>query len=204
MPLGDPYINRAELKSYMGLETSEKDDLVDYAIESAFEEIFTYTHRDFNDAGSATARVFKPNDHGLCIVDDFHTTAGLIIQTDDDDDGVFETTWTTADYELAPLNAPTAHVPARPYFMIYAVGTSLRFHSQKRASVKVTARWGWAAVPAPVRQSHFILASDTFQLKDSRLGLAGSDQFGQIIRVRDNQMVEKKLKGFRRKGVLIA
>lgn len=202
MALGADYITRAELKAYMGLQTAINDDLVDDAIASTTQEIYRYTNRDFNDAGSASARLFRPNDPGLTFVDDFHTTAGLIIQTDDDDDGVFETTWTTADYELRPLNA-LLQVPAEPYWKIYAVGHSLRFTNMRRSNVQVTARWGWAAVPSLVKQAAFILASDTYQLKDSRLGLAGSDQFGQIIRVRDNKMAESKLKHFRRKGVLV-
>jgi hypothetical protein len=49
-----------------------------------------------------------------------------------------------------------------------------------------------------------MLASDTFQVKDSRMGVAGSDQFGTIVRVRSNSLVEAKLKHFIRQKVLVA
>lgn len=203
MALGDPYITLAELKSYMGLETSEKDAIVQDSIDAAQEAIDEYCKRQFNDAGQATARKFSPNDPGLCFVDDFHTEAGFLLRTDDDDDGNYESQWGGEDYELRPLNA-LEKVPARPLWQIYAVGNQFRFRDTRHANVQVTARWGWAAVPSNVRQAAFILGSDNFQLKDSRLGLAGSDQFGQIIRVRDNKMAESKLKPFRRKGILVA
>jgi hypothetical protein len=148
--------------------------------------------------------VYYPTNTGLVIVDDFWTTAGLIVKTDDDDDGVFETTWTTADYQLEPVNGTHNGVAGWPYWRIAAIGNSFSFHRFKRASVQVTARWGWQAVPEPVLQAAKILAADTFQLKDSRLGVAGSDQFGQIVRVRDNQTAASKLRHYVRQRVFVA
>lgn len=75
---------------------------------------------------------------------------------------------------------------------------------RKRASVRVTAQWGWETLPSDVKQAVKMLASDTFQVKDSRMGVAGSDQFGTIVRVRSNSLVEAKLKHFVREKVLVA
>jgi hypothetical protein len=58
--------------------------------------------------------------------------------------------------------------------------------------LQVTARWGWTAVPAAVKQACLILASETFRLKGAPFGVANMDQFGPI-RVRDNPMAQKKL-----------
>jgi hypothetical protein len=105
-------------------------------------------------------------------------------------------------YELSPLNGMLNGIPW-VYWRIDMVGTtSLPLY--RKACVRVTAQWGWEAVPPDVKQACKIHASDTFQLKDSRMGVAGSDQFGTIVRVRDNSAVAAKLKNFVRDKVLVA
>lgn len=203
MALGDNYINGPELKSYMGIEIDSYDVQIEDAISSASREVEDYCHRQFNDSGAVSARIFRPAGPRGVVVDDFSTAVGLIIQTDDDGDGVFETTWDPADYELSPLGGIRNAQTGWPYWRIRATGAK-RFHYNRRSNVQVTARWGWAAVPDPVKQSVYILASDTFQLKDSRLGVAGSDQFGQIVRVRDNQTAASKLRYYTRQKVYVA
>jgi len=42
------------------------------------------------------------------------------------------------------------------------------------------------AHPADVKQACKVLASDAFQYKDTRMGVAGADQFGTVIRVKDS------------------
>lgn len=203
MAIGDDYITSAELKAYMGLEINTYDALLADAISSTSREIEDFCHRQFHTAGAATARVYQPLDPARVFVDDFHTAVGLIVETDDDNDGIFETVWAASDYELRPLNGVRNGQPGWPYWEIAAVG-SKRFTGSCRANVRVTADWGWAAIPEPVRQAAFILASDTFQLKDQRLGIAGSDQFGQIVRVRDNQLAASKLKHYVRQKAYVA
>ncbi|WP_406527379.1 head-tail connector protein [Streptomyces sp. I8-5] len=203
MAIGDDYITTEELKSYMGIESNMYDALIANAISSASREIEKHTRRQFNLAGSATARVYQPGVAFRLPVDDFSTNAGLFIETDDGDDGTFGTLWDVGDYELTPYNGTMNGLPGWPFTGITAVG-SKRFRWSRRANVRVTAQWGWAAVPDDVKQACFILASDTFQLKDARMGIAGSDQFGQIVRVRDNQIAAKKLRAYVRGSVLVA
>ncbi|MFG3137701.1 head-tail connector protein [Streptomyces sp. NPDC048211] len=203
MAIGDDYISTEELKTYMAIQSDMYDALIANAISSASREIEKYTHRQFNSAGSATARVFQPEVAYRLHVDDFHTNAGLVIETDDSDDGTFGTLWDVGDYELTPYNGTMNGLPGWPFTGITAVGQK-RFRWSRRASVRVTANWGWAEVPDDVKQACFILASDTFQLKDARMGIAGSDQFGQIVRVRDNQIAQNKLRAYVRGSVFVA
>lgn len=204
MALGDTYITSALLKSYMGIEINTYDVQIADAVSSASREIEDYCHRQFNSASTVSARLFRPNGSHLLAVDDFSTTVGLIVESDEDGDGVFETTWATTDYELTPLNGVVNGQEGWPFWNIRATGINRRFRYNPRANVRVTAKWGWAAVPTPVIQSAYILASDTFQLKDSRLGVAGSDQFGQIVRVRDNQTAASKLRYYVRQKAFVA
>ncbi|OII61209.1 hypothetical protein BJP40_06695 [Streptomyces sp. CC53] len=194
MALGDPYATRAQLKSYLKITNSDHDEQLDDALSSSTREIEKHCGRQFNDAVTTSARVFRPLNSRTAIVDDFHTTTGLVIKTDTDDDGVYETTWASTDYELEPLNGIRDGVPGWPYWRIKAVESEL-FPDGHRATLQVEARWGWAAVPAPVKQSCLILAAETFKLAGAPLGVAGFGEFGGV-RVRHNAMVQRKLRPF--------
>lgn len=202
MALGDDYITLSELKSYMGLEVSDDAELSD-AIDWACRSINAHCHRQFNSAGAASARVFRPLNPRTCFVDDFHTTSGLVVESASGTDGVYDVTWASIDYELLPLNGVRHGEPGWPFWTIAAVGGEL-FVPDARATVRVTANWGWAEVPRPVRQACFILAAENYQLRKQRLGIAGSDAFGQIVRLRDNGIAVRKLAPFVRGKVTVA
>jgi hypothetical protein len=201
MALGDDYLTRQELKDYMGLETTEQDTLVDEAISSSSREIERHCHRQFNDSGAVSTRVYKARRCDEIAVDDFWTDTGFVLEIDVNGDG----TWTavaSTEYQLTPLNRMRDGVEW-VYWKIEMVG-STSLPVRRKASVRVTAQWGWEALPSDVKQAVKMLASDTFQVKDSRMGVAGSDQFGTIVRVRSNSLVEAKLKHFVREKVLVA
>jgi hypothetical protein len=206
MALGDNYATLAEMKAYLSLtDTVAADSQITDALNSASREIERHCERQFNSAGSVSARVFNPNTVGTVWVDDFSTVTGLIVETDADADGTFETIWTSADYELNPLNGIVDGQTGWPYYKIRAVGNSLRFPvwcGPRKATVRVTANWGWATVPAPVKQSCMILAAMSFQLKDAPLGVAGMGEFG-VIRVRNSRMAEDKLNDYCRNRVKV-
>jgi hypothetical protein len=109
-----------------------------------------------------------------------------VVKSDDDATGSYEQTWTiTTDYILEPLNGIENGRTGFPYWRIRAVGTDRRFLSgQGRPQVQVTAQWGWAAVPASVKQANKILAAQYFTLKDAPHGIAGVNDFGPL-RVQD-------------------
>jgi hypothetical protein len=50
----------------------------------------------------------------------------------------------------------------------------------EQALVQVTARYGWASVPSPVKQACIIQASRLFKRLDSPLGVAGFGDLGAI------------------------
>lgn len=204
MAIGDSYVTAEQLKDYMSFQGSTQDARIDSVCAAVSREIEDWCHRQFNKADAATARNYRPVDICTAIVDDFFTTTGLIVATDNNDDGVFETTWVAADYELSPLNGVRNGIPGWPYWQIGAVGFSKRFYGTRHANLQVTAQWGWQDVPAPVSEAALMLAADTFQTKDSRFGVAGSDQFGNVTRVRDNVVAQSKLKHYVRQKVFVA
>lgn len=212
MALGENYATRQELKDYLKVEITGHDDQLDDALSSSSREIEKFCGRQFNDSESESTRVYSPLTAEMAVVDDFHTDAGLVVETDEDDDGDFDTTWDSSEYVLHPLNGIRDGVPGWPFWHIKTTGDRL-FCPQgrrypyglvtRRPSLRVTARWGWAEVPAPVKQSCLILAAETFKLAGAPLGVASFNEFG-VIRVRQNTFVQRKLNEFRRGGGKVA
>lgn len=183
-----PYASLAQMKTFLKRdpEDTRDDELIQAALESVTAEIDNVCERTFNRDLVATARTF-PVCLGALRVDDFYSTAGLIIGGT----AYSSTTWT-----LRPRNgvlngrrgwAYTSIVPA------YGITSSLTVG----ADVTITALWGWADVPAPVHEACKIATADTLGLKDARFGVAGYGEFGPI-RVRDNAMVMRKLQPYLR------
>lgn len=203
MAIGDNYISTQDLADYMTIQGASYDARITSVCSAVSREIEDFCHRQFNQASAASARVFRPTDRDTVYVDDFLTTVGLIVKTDDNCDGTFSTTWDPADFEVRPLGGLRNGVDGWPFYEIGAV-KSRRFHWARRGNVQITAQWGWSEVPAPVIESALMLAADTFQVKDSRFGVAGSDQFGNVTRVRDNVVATNKLNRYVRNKVYVA
>ncbi|MFT2016296.1 hypothetical protein ACMA1D_10700 [Streptomyces sp. 796.1] len=204
MALGDSYITLPELKAYLGnvfVDTSQDASLTG-ALNSASREIERYTRRQFNNAGAATARLYRPTSPRRLIVDDFHTEVGFSLRVDSSDSGTFDTTWSGAEYQAEPLNGVRNGYAGWPYWRLSAVGWRT-FPGGWRPSVEVTADWGWSSVPAPVKQACLILAAKNFQLKDSPLGVAGFGEFG-VVRVQDDRTAMGKLSPFCRDRIQVA
>ena len=202
MALGDPYATTAELKARMDIADTDDDTRLDDALAAASREIETWCRRQFNDAGTPSARLYQPRTCDRLIVDDFSTTTGLVISTDPGGDGTYETTWTASDYLLEPLNGIVSGQTGWPYWRIRAAGSYTFPTGAVRPAVQVTARWGWTAVPAPVKEACLISAAEAFKLGDAPFGVAGFGEFGSV-RVRMNSRAQSLLAPYRRDPVLV-
>lgn len=208
MALGDSYATLAELRSRFDItdaSNTTQDTKFTEALSAASRGIEQMCQRQFNDAGSASARLFYPDSSYCTKVHDFSTTSGLIIATDAGNDGAFELTWDAADYQLEPLNGIVDQQSGWPYWTIRAVAAK-SFpcpYPNTRAPLQVTARWGWTAVPAPVKEATLILAEEIYSLKNTPFGVGGYGQFG-IIRARENPMVLTRIMPYILQPVLVA
>lgn len=203
MATGDTYATLDELKSYMSLVgQSGLDEQMTDALRSASREIERYTKRQFNTDVTVSVRLYRPSNRYCLSVDDFSTATGLIVKTDNEGDGVFETTWASTDYELYPVNAP---LDGWPYTKIQSTGTKWfpTYTGKGQITAQITALFGWKEVPPPVKQACLVLAAANFQLKDAPLGIAGMGEFG-VLRVRDSQTAASKLKMYCRHNVWCA
>lgn len=203
MAIGALYVTEEELKVRLGL--TEDDDVDDPAITSAVNAasaaIESSCHRQFNKETTASARMFTADSPSLLLTDDFHEITGLVVATDEDGDGVYETTWDPGAYLLTPLNGIVNGRPGWPYWRIKPRGPH-RFPCSEGA-VQVTAQWGWAAVPEPVVNAAYILAEELARLKDLPFGVAGYGDYGRV-RARENPNVALLLGPYLRDVVQVA
>lgn len=200
MAIGDPYILLEELKDYMKMTgSSQDDDKLQNAMQDASVGINGFCNRQFNRTTTASLRKYDLTASGIAVVDDFWTTDELVVSLDG------STLTEDSDYELRPLNGVVDGEPGWPYWRIKLLGfrSNIQRYCNSGARLQVTAQWGWASVPAPVKQACFIMAAETFQLKDAPLGVAGADAFGTVMRVRNNPMASNKLARYVRDKVLV-
>lgn len=207
--LGDAYATTSELENRLhgegevNLSVAFDTDELQAALDTASSGINGVCGRQFNKTTTASPRRFYPDTCGRVEVADFHTTTGLIIETDTADDGSFATVWDAADYELMPLDGIVDDEPGWPYNEIIAMGAREFSLTARRASVRVTAQWGWASIPDPVHTACLIAAVEIWKLKDTPFGVAGTSEWG-TIRVRENPFVMKMLNRYIRTQVLVA
>jgi hypothetical protein len=207
LALGDPYATLANLKLRLGISDTNDDTALNNALAAASRAIEGICGRQFNDAGSATARVYYPDSLTEVTVDDFSTTTGLVVAADYSNAGTYTTTITSSNYQLEPLNGIVDGTTGWPYYRIRAIQTwyPIWYTSigDPRTSIQVTAQWGWSAVPAPISEACLMLAEETFKMKDAPFGVAGFSDFG-AVRVRDNPKVMSLLNRYIRAPILTA
>lgn len=172
-------VSLPEIKEFLKLTRETTDAVVEMIRQSGEGGTRRLTGRSFEQQQTATARVFSPEDTTLVRPHDFWTTTGLVVKTDDDGDGVFETTWAAADYEVLPLNRKRDG-EEWVYDEIRATGTrSFPVSSSRVGTVEVTAKWGWEIIPADVKWATCILGASDEKVRDLVAGTGGFTKWSQ-------------------------
>lgn len=201
-----PYATADELKFELEqkgtLDESTYDDLYETLVEEASGAIDNYCRRNFVVPESATVRFFFPTSghDELYDIGDVASTADLVVAYDSADDGTYSTVLVNGtDYFLCvdPVTNMVTNIVAtgRPGF--YA-------SRYRRPSYKVTARFGWPAVPGPVHRACIILARRYFTRKDSAQGVLGFGDMGAVKLSTVDPDVQALLAPYRRLSGLIA
>jgi hypothetical protein len=181
MALGDPYATPDDVVAYCGIADTFDDVTIEQVTRAVTGQINAFTHRQFNDAGTATARVFDVHDPWYLRVDDFSTTTGLVVKTDTGNNGGYGSTLTPGTYTPYPLNGVIDGEPGYPFHALVLSKVQLPWPTwipnPAGPLVQVTAQWGWAAVPAEVRQAALIQCAKVFGRKFSANGVVGQGDF---------------------------
>lgn len=179
MAITNGYCTLNELKASLRIPVSDTvdDDLLELAIESASRDIDQACERFFY--STTATRIFTPRDSLNCETDDLVSVT--TIKTSSSADGVFDTTWTSSDYQLMPLNGIAGGMQV-PYDLLYAVGDYTFPMSGQEATVQVNGTWGFSSVPTAIKQATVLLSARIFKRNDSPGGVMGFGDLG-IIRV---------------------
>lgn len=181
MTITNGYATLNDIKARLGsgMDRSAPDDMLEHCVEAASRYIDGVTGRRFYLDGSATARLYVPNHSPVVFVDDIGSTTGLVVKTDDDLDGDGDTTIAATDYQAGPVNALAE---GRPLTKItYAsCWTIIR---EGWASIEVTARWGWPAVPTDIKEACLVAAARLFAQRNAPTGILGGSLEGMPTQI---------------------
>lgn len=108
--------------------------------------------RHFTKDAGDVARDFVPTVTGELLYIDDLSAAPTTVLVDENDDGTPETSYAVTDYQLQPLNATTGS-ESRPYTRIVIPSWSTRAWWTEGRLVRITGRWGWPAVPEPIKSA---------------------------------------------------
>jgi hypothetical protein len=170
------YVTDAELRAWLGITDQDDKTAIKVAVTTASRHVDAYCGRKFSLDAGVTTRLFYPETSHQVSVDDIATTSGLVVAVDTGDDGVADTTWTTNDYQLEPINLEEGW----PYTRIRAV-EGLRFPlTGHRPTVHISAQWGWPAVPEPVKNATLIVAARFYRRRNTPEGFSAGEAFGAI------------------------
>lgn len=192
--LGHLYATPQMIKSRVGIPASDttNDQELHGACYAASRQIEQYCGRFFWRTLATEARAFETRDLYTVDFGPFNDVVQVAsLKTDNDGDGVFETTWSASDYELAPFNNVSGP-ETQPYTQVKGISRSFPItiygFNQRTHRVQITGVYGWPSVPAAITEATRVLASELFKLKDAPFGVASFGEYG-AIRVQQNPMV---------------
>jgi hypothetical protein len=198
MAIVNGYATLSQVKAAARITDSVDDELLETAIESSSRMIDGYCERRFFTNGTES-RFFAATNSYLCEIDDVTGTA-ITIETSAGLDGIYDETWTAADFQAEPLNRTNAGLEF-PITRLRAVGDYL-FPVDVVAhetGVKVTAVFGFGtAIPAAVKQATILASLRQYQRYSSALGVAGFGDMGAVRVARIDPDIQSMLMPFRK------
>lgn len=180
MPVTNGYTDRVSLKATLDIASETfADSDIDSAINAASRLVDAYCQRRFYLDASASARQFTSTERRLVRFDDAADVTELA--TDEDGDGTYETVWVASDFRLEPLNAAAK---SEPWTRARVTQDGDHVFPFTVAAVRVTAQWGWPAVPDLVVEATRIQASRLLKrTREAPFGVAGVSFEGAPMRL---------------------
>ena len=174
------YATLAQFKAAVGITDNTDDAALQNVLDATDTLIDLYCDRKTGFGTATETRYYTAEDYEYVLTDDLVSVTTL--QTDDDANGTYETTWTSGtDYVLAPRNAA---LDGFPYTEIDTSVTWPRnFPKDVYLGVKVTGVFGFPSVPAAVVQAEIIQAGAVWNSRTAPFGVIGSADLGGILRM---------------------
>jgi hypothetical protein len=180
MAITNGYCTRADLKTALAIGTADSvdDGVLDDIVTSVSRMIDDYTGQRFYKITGGTA-YYEPEEYDEVDIDPI--SAITSVQVDTDGDGVYETTLAATDYILEPVNAAMFGLPWTSIAL--APNTTVALPAGLDKGVKIVADFGWSSVPLPLTQACIIASSHLYEARKAYLGVIGSNDAGQVIRL---------------------
>lgn len=171
-PAPPPYASLAQLKHRLRLTDTTDDDELIRVLATASRRIDRDTGRRFWCDATASARVYDIQHERKIVVDDMSTTTGVTVEIG------AAPSFSIIDSTLYRFKPDNALSRSRVPFIIEANAWYrwLLFGWQAR----VTAIWGWPAVPDEITEACLLLAQRLFRRKDSPEGVMGFNDLGVV------------------------
>lgn len=188
-------ISEAQLKAWLNIDDSADDAVLALVTASASQMVRSYCGRSFtvDTAQAATARYFTRQDDYLVFIDDCWSITE--VATDDGDDGTYSIIWGASDWQADPVGGVGPNgLDGWPYTSLRAVG-ALEFPAAARPSVKVTAKWGFSAMPSDVLQATLMVAGEIFKARSGGFEVFTAD--ASFTPIRRNMLVRDLLNPYR-------
>lgn len=188
-------ITTAELATHVGIADSLDNTTLAYAATAACRNVQGWCGRTFDVASASSARYYRVVDTSHVWIDD--CTGVSAVALDSGDAGTWATTLTTADYTLWPVGG-VGPLGAADWPYTGLVGRNYyRFSSSNvtTPALKVTATWGWAAVPEAVKLATLMIGAEFHRSRGGSVEMFTEE--GQFIPIRRNGMVRDLLAPYR-------
>jgi hypothetical protein len=171
------YLTLAEAKERLAIETNHDDAIISAVILGVSRAIDGYCSRRFYTTSADETRYYTAHESTVLYPDD--TIVSITsLSTDDDGDGTWETTWTTADYMLYPYNAALA---GKPYIAIELTPEGdYAFPRNVKKGVKIVGKFGYSTCPNDVKEAAYLQVGRLLKRKDAVFGVMGNADMGQL------------------------
>lgn len=183
MTITNGYATLAELKHQNRLNIDVNDAQTDVMLEGIIEAISrsidNKCNRRFWIDTSAQARYYTAQGVDYIFVDDIASAdSDVTVAIDTNGDGTVDNTFSASDFHLLPYSANSDGLPyqkietSTPGQYLFPVGI--------RKGVKVTAKFGWPAVPGPITQACLLQAERLYKRFATPLGSESMTALGRM------------------------
>lgn len=178
MTITNGYATLVQVKAsdVLNITDSNSDTTLETVIEAVSRMIDNSCARYFY-SSAAQVRYFNTKDPYCLRTDDIASASGITIDIDLNGDGVYEYTLASTDYYLAGYNDLLKEFP---YSKLEITPAAQYTFSLAPRGNKVTATYGWAAVPKPITVACILQSARVYKRFKAVLGVAGASAVGQI------------------------
>jgi hypothetical protein len=186
--VAEELVSYSDFDLYLRSTTVNDAPLKREALDAAHTATWNALGRRITVAGSATARVFRPDsDSRLLWLDDCTSVTSIV------ENGT--TLTVNTDYVLEPLNNLSPSGETVPYYAALRRSTNW-YADDVRATVTVTAAWGWTAIPPQVVEMCKLVGKAYLEGRNYALGVVALTE-GGAFGVRETKLVKDAIKDYR-------